>query len=197
MNTCLGAASAFTRADVDEAVVRAARVTYLEGYLFDKPTAQEAFRHVAAIVHNAGRKLSLTLSDTFCVLRHHDAFLHLVEQDVDILFANENEIKTLYKTENLDEAVAAVRPHTEVAVITRGAEPTLLVTQDVVHEIPVQKPARILDTTGAGDLYAAGFLYGLTQGKALPEAARIGAIAAAEIISHYGPRPHQKLSALL
>ncbi|MGB9154278.1 MAG: adenosine kinase [Alphaproteobacteria bacterium] len=197
MNTFLGAAVEFGPDDVDAKLVQESSITYLEGYLFDKPLAQDAFRKAAQLAHDAGRKLALTLSDTFCVMRHRAAFLDLVGGQVDILFANENELKELYETQDLDAAIAAVRAHTDIAVVTRGAQGALIAAQQQTYEVPAHPVASVLDTTGAGDLYAAGFLYGLTQGKSLPEAGRIGAIAAAEVIGHYGPRPQKKLSALI
>lgn len=197
MNTFLGAAVEFGPDDVDAAIVRQSAVTYLEGYLFDKPLAQEAFRKAAQIAHEAGRKLSLTLSDVFCVSRHRAAFLSLVSGEVDILFANENELKALYETQDFAVALAAVRAHTDIAVVTRGAQGAVVAAGKQTHEIPAYPVASVIDTTGAGDLYAAGFLYGLTHGRTLPEAGHIGAIAAAEVISHYGPRPQKKLSDLI
>jgi sugar/nucleoside kinase (ribokinase family) len=139
----------------------------------------------------------LTLSDTFCVVRHRAAFLDLVSGEVDILFANENELKALYETQDFDAALMAVRAHTDLAVVTRGAQGAIIAAGQQTHEIAAHPVASVIDTTGAGDLYAAGFLYGLTQGKSLPEAGRIGAIAASEVISHYGPRPQKKLSDLI
>ncbi|MDR3451093.1 MAG: adenosine kinase [Alphaproteobacteria bacterium] len=197
MNTFLGAASMFGPEDVDAEIVRASAITYLEGYLFDREPAQAAFRKAAKIAHDAGRKLSLTLSDTFCVQRHHEAFLELVSGEVDILFANEHELLTLYKTQDLSAAIEAVRAHTDIAVVTRGVKGAVIVAGAATHETPVHPAPSVIDTTGAGDLYAAGFLYGLTRNVSLPEAARIGAIAAAEVIGHYGPRPQKKLAGLI
>jgi sugar/nucleoside kinase (ribokinase family) len=197
MNTFLGAASEFGPADVTPDVVQGAAVTYLEGYLFDKPEAQAAFRKAAQLVHQAGRKLALTLSDSFCVHRHREAFLDLIANEVDILFANEEELKALYQTSDIAAALSAVHGHAEIAVVTRGAQGAHIVEEDAIHEISAHPVAKLVDTTGAGDLYAAGFLYGVTTGKALTEAARIGAIAAAEAIGHYGPRPLTVLSTLI
>jgi len=197
MNTFLGAAVEFGPDDVDATLVQQASITYLEGYLFDKPTAQAAFRKAAKLVHDAERRLALTLSDGFCVARHRDAFLDLVSGEVDILFANEDELKSLYQTQDLKAALAAVRGHTEIAVVTRGAKGAVIATKEQLYDIPAHPVSSVIDTTGAGDLYAAGFLYGLTQGKTLSEAGRIGAIAASEVISHYGPRPQKKLRDLI
>ncbi len=197
MCACLGAANEFDFGDVDETLIQNAAVTYLEGYLFDKPSAQQAFHKIAKTSHDASRKIALTLSDTFCVARHRAAFLDLVKSDVDILFANENEIMALYETQDLDAAIAAARAHVSIAVITRGAQPACVAIDERVYRIPVEPVASVLDTTGAGDLYAAGFLFGMTQGRTLPEAAHFGAKAAAEVISHYGPRPQKKLSSII
>ena len=197
MNTFLGAAAEFAPEDIDATLIQSASITYLEGYLFDKALAQEAFRKAAAIAHQAGRKLSLTLSDAFCVARHREAFLHLVGGEVDILFANENEMKELYQTQNPLTALEAARAHTEIAVMTRGAQGAIIASGAQTYEIPAHPVDSLIDTTGAGDLFAAGFLYGVTQGKPLPEAGRIGAIGAAEVISHYGPRPQKKLRELI
>jgi sugar/nucleoside kinase (ribokinase family) len=197
MSTFLGAAAEFGPKDVDADLVKDSAVTYLEGYLFDKPEAQDAFRKAAKLAHAAGRKLSLTLSDTFCVARHRAAFLELVRGEVDILFANENEIKALYETQDLQVALTSARAHVDIAVVTRGAQGAVIAAGQHTHEVPAHPVASVIDTTGAGVLYAAGFLYGLTHGKTLPEAGRIGAIAAAEVIGHYGPRPQKKLSELI
>jgi sugar/nucleoside kinase (ribokinase family) len=197
MNTFLSAAVEFGPDDVDAALVQTAAITYLEGYLFDKPTAQAAFRKASTLAHDAGRKMALTLSDSFCVSRHRDAFLDLVEKDVDILFANEDELKSLYGVSDLDDALNAARAHTDIAVVTRGPRGAVIAAQNETYRIAAQPVAEVIDTTGAGDLYAAGFLYGMTQKLSLPEAGRIGAIAAAEVISHYGPRPQKKLRDLI
>jgi sugar/nucleoside kinase (ribokinase family) len=197
MNTFLGAAVEFSPADVDAETLRQSSVTYLEGYLFDPPEAQKAFYHAAKIVRESGRQLALTLSDTFCVERHHAAFRDLVTEHVDILFANENELKALYRTDNLQEAIAAVRAHCPIAVTTCSERGAIIVSGKETAEVPAVSVAKVVDTTGAGDLYAAGFLYGLTHGKSLSDSGHIGAIAAAEVISHVGPRPQVKLSSLL
>ena len=172
-------------------------VTYLEGYLFDRPPAQEAFREAARIAHEADRHLALTLSDSFCVDRHRAAFLDLVKNDVDILFANQNELLALYEPNDIAIAIEQVRQHCGIAVTTRSEHGAIIVAGSEIFEVKAEPVAKVIDTTGAGDLYAAGFLYGLTRGKDLAECGRIGAIAAAEVISHYGPRPHIKLETLL
>lgn len=197
MNTFLGASVELTEADVDPALVRSAAVTYLEGYLFDKPQAKEAFRKAAHLAHDAGRKLALTLSDTFCVERHHQEFLQLVRQEVDILFANEAELKALYQTDSFDQALAAARQDCTLVAATRSELGAVIATPEETLAVPAKPLAKLVDTTGAGDLFAAGFLYGLTHGKTLAESGRLGCAAAAEVISHYGPRPQVKLATLV
>jgi sugar/nucleoside kinase (ribokinase family) len=197
MSTYLGAAVEFGTEDIDAQLVQHSSITYLEGYLFDKEPAKQAFLKASKLSHDAGKKMALTLSDTFCVMRHREAFLDLVRNQVDILFANENEIQTLYETKDLNAAIKAVRAHTDIAVVTLGSKGALVVSGENTYEIPPHPVASVIDTTGAGDLFAAGFLYGHTHGKALAESARIGAIAAAEVISHYGPRPQKKLTQLV
>jgi sugar/nucleoside kinase (ribokinase family) len=197
MNTFLGASVELTEADVDPALVRDAAVTYLEGYLFDKPQAKAAFRKAALLAHDAGRQLALTLSDTFCVERHRDEFHHLVKHEVDILFANEAELKSLYQTADFDQALAAARQDCALVAVTRSEQGAVIATAQDVIAVPAKPVAKLVDTTGAGDLFAAGFLFGVTHGHALAEAGRLGCVAAAEIISHYGPRPQLKLSTLL
>ncbi len=197
MSTYLGAAVEFGADDVQPEVVRAAQVTYLEGYLFDPPEAKNAFRHAAQIVRESGRKLALTLSDTFCVQRHRDEFLDLIRSDVDILFANQSELLALYETDDLNAAITAARAACEVCVTTRSEKGAIVATAQQLVEVPAAPVANVVDTTGAGDLFAAGFLFGYTHGKDLAESGRIGAIAAAEIISHFGPRSQVKLSDLI
>jgi sugar/nucleoside kinase (ribokinase family) len=197
MNTYLGAAVEFGVADVDPGIIQRSAITYLEGYLFDPPEAKKAFRHAAKIVHEADKKLSLTLSDVFCVNRHRADYLDLIKNAVDILFANEAELTALYETQDFDHAVAQARTHCEIAVITRSEKGAIIARGDETVTIVAAPVAKIVDTTGAGDLFAAGFLFGLTHGKDLAESGRIGALAAAEVISHYGPRPQGKLSRLL
>jgi len=197
MSTYLGAAIEFTAADVQPEVIRESQITYLEGYLFDPPEAKKAFRYAAKIVHETERRLSLTLSDVFCVERHRAEFLDLIKNEVDILFANQNELLALYETQDLDKAVAAAREHCAISITTRSEKGAIITRGAETVEVPAAPVARVVDTTGAGDLFAAGFLYGLTHGKTLAEAGRIGAVAAAEVISHYGPRPQVQLSKLL
>jgi sugar/nucleoside kinase (ribokinase family) len=197
MNTYLGASSLLAISDVDEQAVAEGRVLYMEGYLYDRPEAKLAFRHAAGIAHDAGRMVSLTLSDSFCVDRHRDDFLSLVDDEVDLLFGNENELMALYQTETFDESIAALRKQCPLAAITIGSKGSIIVTADELIEVPVVPVRRVIDTTGAGDLYAAGFLFGLTAGAPLLEAGHFGSIAAAEVISHVGPRPLVELRTLL
>lgn len=196
MNTFLGACVSFGPDDVEEAEVASAAVTYMEGYLFDPPAAQAAFRKAAAIAHAAGRKVSLTLSDPFCVGRHRAAFRDLVRNEVDILFANEAELLSLYETEDFAAAVAAVRAEVGLAAVTRSEKGSLVIAGDAAHEVAAV-PTEVVDTTGAGDAYAAGFLAAHAKGLALPECGRWGSVAAAEAISHFGARPQADLKALV
>ncbi len=197
MNTYLGACVNLGPGDVDEAVVKNARVTYLEGYLWDPPQAKEAFVKAAKIAHGAGRKVSLSLSDAFCVDRHRDSFRDLVANHVDILFANESEIKSLYQVDGFDAALQAVRGSCEIACLTRSEKGSVIVAGEEVHVIDAERVGAVVDTTGAGDLYAAGFLYGWTHGYGLARAGRIASVAAAEAISHVGARPQTSLKALV
>ena len=195
MNTFLGACVAFGEADVDEAVVADSAVLYLEGYLFDPPAAQAAFRRAAAAAHAAGRQVALSLSDAFCVDRHRAAFRTLVAQDVDILFANEAEVCSLYEVNTFEEAVEAVGAEVRLAALTRSEQGSLILRGGERVVVPAE-PTQVVDTTGAGDAYAAGFLAGYTAGRSLAACGRLGSIAAAEVISHYGARPVADLKAL-
>jgi sugar/nucleoside kinase (ribokinase family) len=197
MQTFLGVSVELGIGDIDAAAIEASRITYLEGYLFDKEAAKEAFVHAAEIAHAAGRKVALTLSDAFCVDRHRAAFLHLVEGHVDILFANEAEITSLYSVGDFDAAVRKISGHCEIAAVTRSEKGSVVVSGGETQAVPAMSVEKVVDTTGAGDLYAAGFLYGLTQGRELADCARIGGLAAAEVIRHYGARPAVSLKALL
>lgn len=196
MCTHLGAGTALDAQYVDEHLIAQSQVLYLEGYLWDQPPAMDAFRQAAAAAHRAGRRVALTLSDRFCVERHRDAFLDLVAGEVDILFANEAEILALYEVEEFDRAVEHVRGHCEIAALTRSELGSVVVTRDGVHAVAAHPVATVVDTTGAGDLYAAGFIYGLTHGYDAPACAALGGVAAAEIISHIGARPVADLAAL-
>jgi sugar/nucleoside kinase (ribokinase family) len=197
MNTYLGACVELGPADIDPDIIADTQITYLEGYLFDPPQAQEAFRKAAAIAHAAGRKVALSLSDPFCVGRHRAAFRDLVDGHVDILFANEAEICSLYETDDFGAAAAAVRGHVALAALTRSAAGSVILAPGAEHRIEPAPVARVVDTTGAGDLYASGFLYGLTRDLPLPMCGAIGSLCAAEIISHFGARPELELAQLV
>jgi sugar/nucleoside kinase (ribokinase family) len=194
MNTFLGACVNLGPDDIDRAIVSDAKVTYLEGYLWDPPQAKEAFKKAAKIARGAKRKVSLTLSDSFCVDRHRDSFLDLIRGDVDIVFANEKEIKSLYETEDFDETLQKVRKDCEIAVLTRSAAGCVVVKGKEIHVVEAHPVATVVDVTGAGDLFASGFLYGYTHGLGLADSARLGSLAAAEVISHVGARPEVRLS---
>ena len=189
MNTYLGVSSLLCVPDIDTDTVASGKVLYMEGYLYDRDDAKDAFRHAARIAHAHERWVSLTLSDSFCVDRHRADFLDLVRDEVDVLFGNAEELTSLYETDSFDDAIAAVRADCSMAAITVGAEGSFIVTPDQVLTVSAEPVHRVVDTTGAGDLYAAGFLHGLTNGRPLTECGRLGAIAAAEVISHVGPRP--------
>ena len=196
MQTYLGVSVELGPDDIDPEAIGAAQITYLEGYLFDKEPAKEAFVKAAELAHAAGRKVALSLSDPFCVDRHRGPFRHLVSGHVDVLFANEVEIVSLFEVSSFDDAVAAIRGHCEIAALTRGADGSVIVTADEVVEIAAALVERVVDTTGAGDLFAAGVLFGLTRGYELGACGRLGSIAAGEVIGHYGARPQSPLSDL-
>jgi sugar/nucleoside kinase (ribokinase family) len=197
MNTFLGAAQDLHPNDIDAESIAAAEITYLEGYLWDPPHAKEAFIKAAKIAHGAGRRVALTLSDAFCVDRYRAEFLDLIRNGtVDIVFANERELHSLYQTADFDTAVNAVRGDAKLAVVTRSEKGCLVVTReqnDAVNAEPVEK---VVDATGAGDLFAAGFLVGLAKRLDHRNCARLGALAAAEVIQHMGARPETSLKAL-
>jgi adenosine kinase len=197
MNTFLGAAQDLKPADIDEAKVASAALIYLEGYLWDRPQAKEAFVKAAAVAHKAGRRVALTLSDAFCVDRYRAEFLDLIRKGtVDIVFANEHELHSLYETADFDTAVKALRHDAKLAVITRSEKGCVVVTRKTVEAVQAMPIDRVVDVTGAGDLFAAGFLIGLARGKDHRTAARLGALAAAEVIQHIGARPAVSLKAL-
>ncbi len=196
MNTFLGASTELGPGDVDASLIASAQVTYLEGYLFDKPEAKQAFHTAAGLAAKAGRKTALTLSDAFCVDRHRDDFRKLVRHGVDILFANEKEITALYEVNRFEEAIAAVRGDCEIAVLTRSERGSVIVTKRTTIDIAPKPIRKVVDVTGAGDLYAAGFLYGLTRSLSLADCGRLGSLAAAEVIGHIGARPEQPLMQL-
>jgi sugar/nucleoside kinase (ribokinase family) len=197
MGTYLGACVDLGPEDIDPRVVAAARITYLEGYLFDPPHAKAAFRRASAVAHAADRLVALSLSDPFCVARHRDDFQALVSGDIDILFANEAEICSLYETADFDTAAAVVRGQVKIAALTRSAKGSVLISAGETHVMPAAPVARVVDTTGAGDLYAAGVLFGLTRALPLPTCGTIGSLCAAEIISHVGARPAAALDKLV
>lgn len=193
MNTYLGAAQDLGPADVDEAAVAAATVTYLEGYLWDPPAAKEAFLKASGIAHKAGRTVSLTLSDAFCVGRYRAEFLDLMRKGVvDLVFANEAELMSLYETD-FDAALARLRADAKRAVVTRSEKGALSVTADELVSVPAFPVTKVVDTTGAGDLFAAGYLHGFSRGFDAEDCLKLGALCASEIISHIGARPERKL----
>jgi sugar/nucleoside kinase (ribokinase family) len=196
MNTYLGVAGLLGPEDVPEDLVAAAQVLYLEGYLWEEPSAKQAILRAIEVVHGAGGKVAFTLSDSFCVERNRDDFLTLIDGPIDILFANEAEICSQFGTDDFDKALEAVRGHVGLAALTRSAKGSVLVTPDEVVEVPAAPVPAVVDTTGAGDLYAAGVLHGLTTGLGLAEAGRLGSLAAAEVISHVGARPEHRLAEL-
>lgn len=193
MNTYLGACVNLTTADIDEATVQASRVTYMEGYLYDRPEAKDAFRRASDIARAANRLTSVTLSDSFCVERHRADFLHLIRSRIDIVFANETEIKSLYQTQNFNGALEAIRKDCSVAVLTRSEKGSVIVRGAETVEVPARAIDSVVDVTGAGDLYAAGFLFGFTREMPLKRCAELGGLAAAEVISHVGARPEVNL----
>jgi sugar/nucleoside kinase (ribokinase family) len=194
MNTFLGACANLAAADIDPAVVASSQITYLEGYLWDRPEAKAAFQRAAKIAREAGRKTAITLSDSFCVDRHRDSFLELIRNQIDIVFANEAEIASLYQTSDFDSARERARGDCEIAVLTRSERGCVIVTGERTTTVPAHPVSKVVDATGAGDLFAAGFLYGLTHHRALDHCARLGALAAAEVIAHLGARPEVNLA---
>jgi sugar/nucleoside kinase (ribokinase family) len=195
MNTFLGASVDFRPEDLDRDLIGNAKIVYLEGYLFDRDAAKAAFREAARAANEAGAKVALTLSDAFCVDRHRDDFRALVRHGADIVFANEKEITSLYQVNSFEEAADAAMNDCEMAVLTRSEAGSVIVAGGETIEIEAEK-ARVVDLTGAGDLYSAGFLYGLTHGASLRECGRLGSLAAAEAISHIGARPEISLQKL-
>ncbi|MGB7285420.1 MAG: adenosine kinase [Salaquimonas sp.] len=198
MNTYLGACVELKPEDINEEVVANSAVTYFEGYLWDPPMAKDAIRKAAEIAHANGRKMAMTLSDPFCVDRYRDEFLDLMRSGtVDIVFANESEAKSLYETSSMDEAIKAIRNDCELAAVTRSEHGSIVVTREETHSVAAFEIDALVDSTGAGDLYAAGFLFGLTNGRSLVDCAKIGGMAAAEVIQHIGPRPQVSLAEML
>jgi sugar/nucleoside kinase (ribokinase family) len=196
MNTALGVSPRLGGGEVDAALIESARILYLEGYLFDRPEAKAAFRQAASIATRAGRQVALSLSDPFCVDRHRPEFLKLIKDSVDILFANEAEIISLYETTQFDDAARQAQADTKLAALTRSEKGSVILSGGQSIAIPAAPVAKVVDTTGAGDLFAAGFLFGVATGKDLETAGKLGSMAAAEIISHIGARPEVKLGEL-
>jgi len=193
MCTYLGACVNLMEADIDEDLVARSAVTYMEGYLWDPEHAKAAFRKAMALAHKAGGKTSLSLSDSFCVDRHKQEFLHLAEHDIDILFANEEELLMLYDTRDLNAAIKAVGQHCEIAAITRSAKGCTIVSADEIINVKGYPVSDLVDTTGAGDMFAAGFLHGYTRGRDLETCGRMGNLVASEVITHMGARPDVNL----
>jgi sugar/nucleoside kinase (ribokinase family) len=196
MSTYLGSSELLGPEYVDPELIAAAQVTYLEGYLFDRGPAQEAYWKASQTAHDAGRRVSLTLSDTFCVERHRYEWRQLVAEQVDILFANQEEAKALYEVDTFEEAFAAARADVEVAVVTCGADGSVIARGDEVVQVPAHPVDKVVDTTGAGDLYAAGFLFGFTRDRSLEACGRLGSVAASAVIGHTGARPGLSLAQL-
>ncbi|MEZ5169624.1 MAG: adenosine kinase [Acidimicrobiia bacterium] len=194
--TYLGCAAELDASDLDAELLREARVTYVEGYLWDQPPAMEAIREAFTIAGEADRKVAMTLSDPFCVDRHRDDFQSLLDDGIDILFANEDEIRSLFEVDTFDEALQQVRGRCEVAALTRGPSGSVILTDGEVHVVDAHTVDDVVDTTGAGDLYAAGFLHGFVNGEPLNVCGELGSLAAAEAISHIGPRPMVSLAEL-
>jgi sugar/nucleoside kinase (ribokinase family) len=197
MNTYLGASALLGPDDLDPELIAAAQVTYLEGYLWDRPEAKEAYRAATEIAHRHGKKTALTLSDSFCVERHRAEWRDLIDTSVDIVFANEDEITMLYETTTFREALEEVRTHCAVACLTRGPTGSVIVTPREENVISAHPVPRVVDTTGAGDMYAAGFLFGYTHGFDLPAAGRLASLAAAAVLGHTGARPGSPFRLLL
>jgi sugar/nucleoside kinase (ribokinase family) len=196
MNTFLGASTLLVANDIDETLIESGEILFLEGYLFDRDEAKAAFIHAAETARAAKRKVALTLSDLFCVERHRDSFRHLVKGHVDILFANEAEILNLYETSDLGAALNTARAACPMVAVTRSEHGSVIAAGPETFNINAAPVAKVIDTTGAGDQYAAGFLFGHARGRPLAECGALASLAAAEVISHMGPRPETNLRAL-
>lgn len=197
MSTYLGACQELSEADIDADTVRASAVLYLEGYLWDPVAPRAAMRKAIEIARAAGRKVAFTLSDVFCVEGHRDDFKALLGSHVDVMFGNEHEVCALYQTRDLDAAMAELARHAAIAVVTRSEKGAVVLAGGERHVVAAEPASAVVDSTGAGDLFAAGFLAGLVAGRSLPDCARQGGIAAAEIIAHYGARSERDLKALV
>ena len=189
MCTYLGASTEFAADDVDAAIIEAARIVYLEGYLFDAEAARRAFAKAAGLARSAGRMMALTLSDGFVVERHREALLGFIESQVDLVFANDTELMALFQTTDFDDAMAQMRGKVKIAAVTRGAAGSTIAAAGQTLDISAYPVEKVVDTTGAGDQYAAGFMFGLAKGRPLNVCGQLGSLAASEVISHYGPRP--------
>jgi sugar/nucleoside kinase (ribokinase family) len=196
MNTNLGAAAEFAESDLDRTAVEASQVLYLEGYLFDPVAARAAFHSAADLAHAAGAKVAFTLSDPFCVDRHREGFRAFIRDRVDIVFANERELLSLYPGSSFEQACAAIISECGIAAITRSEKGSVILEGGHTVTVPAVPIAKLVDATGAGDLYAAGFLFGLAEGRDLATCGRLGSLAASEAIAHVGPRPMQPLAGL-
>jgi sugar/nucleoside kinase (ribokinase family) len=197
MNTFLGAAQDLSPADIDPAQIAASSIVYLEGYLWDPKDAKEAFLKASKIAHDNKRSVALTVSDAFCVGRYRDEFLDLIKtKTVDLVFANEAELSSLYQIDDFDKALAQLRNDAHLAVVTRSEKGCVVAAKDKVTAVPAFPVKQVVDTTGAGDLFAAGFLYGTVRGLTHEQSGRLGALAAAEVIQHIGARPQTSLKAL-
>jgi sugar/nucleoside kinase (ribokinase family) len=196
MCTFLGASVEFTDDDVEQETVEAAKIVYLEGYLFDAEAARKAFAKAAGLAHGSGRMIALTLSDSFVVERHRGALLGFIEGQVDLLFANEDELKSLFQTDDFDAALEALRPRVKIAAVTRSEKGSVIIDHGERLTVGAEPVEKIVDSTGAGDQYAAGFMFGLSRGRPLQQCGKLASLAAAEVISHYGPRPAVSLKEL-
>jgi sugar/nucleoside kinase (ribokinase family) len=196
MCTFLGASVEFNENDVDEKTIADSQIIYLEGYLFDKDGAKDAYMKTSRIAHASDTRVALTLSDAFCVERHRSGFQNLIKNDIDILFANESELMALHKSKTFDDAVAAVRGTCDIIAVTRSEKGSVIITGDTITQIPAHPIQKLVDTTGAGDQYAAGFLFGLVRNMPIEKCGALGSLAASEVISHIGPRPETSLAGL-
>ena len=196
MSTFLGASIALTAADVDPALIKGAKIVYLEGYLFDPDGGRAAFARAAQVARDNGVRVAMTLSDAFVVDRHRAGLLAFMTDAVDVVFANAAEVTSLFETGDFEAATAELGKRVQIAAVTHGAQGSVVISGDERVAVPAEAVERVVDTTGAGDQYAAGFLYGLARGKSLKACAELGHMAAAEVIGHYGPRPQTSLKAL-